>query len=170
VGDTRYLERATRGRARRPGERGREIYGQPRSHVLRQDQRHGPLNDVGKREARAEVIAVEDDAGVARGRDLGHWLLRGDGEGERKGGDRREEQQQRCPPHGGRLKLIVMSFVTEMIDGSPAVSCTSRRLVVVVPLSGPPACGLAARGVGTPLRGPGEISRPLAGWAALAAF
>src|SRR2546426_6009002 len=131
VGQPRDQEGAARGRAGDARERGREIHGKPGPQVLRHGHGYGPLDHVVEGETRSERVGVEDEAGLGSSGEISAGLLRR---------ERRRGQEQDRNPHGGRLKMIVMPFVTEMIDGRPAVSGPRWRMVVAVPDAVPPAC------------------------------
>ena len=84
---------------------------------MRQADRNGPLNDVIERVARPEVVAVEHEAGACCGADSSRWPLRGE--------RRRRAQTQQDPPHGGRLKMMMIPFATDTMDGRPSDSGVS---------------------------------------------
>src|SRR5207245_5591229 len=89
----------------------------------------------------AEVVAVAHRPGARRCADACRGLLRRE--------RRRGHQQPEGAFHGGRLKMIVMPFTTEMIDGTPSASGVSWRSIVGAPDVTPPACAIASPSVGT---------------------
>src|SRR5581483_11866287 len=146
---------ARRGGGRGAGVGGREIEHEPRADALRQGDRHGPLDHVPKREARAEGVRVEHRAAARRRAGVGRALLRG----ERR---RRDERRDQTPRHGGRLKMIVMPFTTETIEGTPSASAVRSRPRTLVPEVAPPTAATASPSAGT-------MSRPAAASRAFAA-
>src|SRR5207244_3835950 len=94
-----------------------QIHGETRTEPMRQDDWNGPLDDVMKRVARPEVVTVEHESGARCGADCVPWPLRGE--------RRRRAQTQQDPPHGGRLKMMMIPFATDTMDGRPSDSGVS---------------------------------------------
>src|SRR5882762_12031959 len=92
---------------------------------MRQADRNRPLDDVIERVARPEGVTVEDDPGTRPAFDP-------------SGGSLRSQRSRRAQTHQdashGRLKMIVMPFATDRIEGSPSDSGVRRRSMVELPV------------------------------------
>src|SRR6266571_4812014 len=145
------LERPAGGGGRGMRVPARQIHGEARAQPMRQPDRNGPLDDVVERVARPEVVTVEHDPGARRAADSVHWALRGE--------RRRRAQPYQNPPHGGRLKMMTIPFVTDAMEGRPSDSGVSRRSMLELPV-GNFTSAIASPMAGTTSRAPAESSPP----------